>query len=264
MPRDSRTEPGPPLALLLDHGGVLVRSAKHPERLASFADSVLALAGGLTGLDRARVLHDIRAGRAAYREWKNGNVRRADPREITHRELWEEFIAADWPGQARAAVSAEAIPLCRALIQAESDRTVAPGMAEVLRLCQEHGIRVGVVSNTLTGSLNRELAVANGIAPYLAVQVYSDEIGLRKPGTQPILLAARALSTDPSDCWYVGDNYDRDVVCGIRAGVGRTVLMRPAAGRDPAVRPQPDVSVDDGHGLRELLHTALTEGTTHE
>ncbi|HUR06006.1 MAG TPA: HAD hydrolase-like protein [Nonomuraea sp.] len=30
---------------------------------------------------------------------------------------------------------------------------------------------------------------------------------------------------DPADAWYVGDNLDRDVVRGRRAGVGMTVLM---------------------------------------
>lgn len=262
MRRDSPARGGPPRALLLDHGGVLVRSVKHPERLPALADRVLALAGGLRGLERGRVLHDIRAGRAAYGHWKNGLARSTAPREVTHRELWTEFIAADWPEPARAAVSAEATELCRALVLAESDKTADPAMTEVLRLCKEHGIRTGVVSNTLTGSLNREMAAAGGIAPYLGVQVYSDEAGLRKPGPQLILLAAQALSTEPADCWYVGDNYDRDVVCGIRAGVGRTVLMRPEDRLEPAAHPQPDTVVHDGTGLLDLLRRAVT-GTDH-
>lgn len=253
----------PPRALLLDHGGVLARSVKRPERLPAFADQVLALAGGLAGLDRARVLHDIRAGRAAYGNWKNGTARSAAPREVTHRELWAEFIAADWPEPARAAVSAEATGLCRALVLAESDKTHDPAMVQVLRLCKEHGIRTGIVSNTLVGALNREMAAVGGLAPYLGVQAYSDETGHRKPGPELMLLAARALGTDPADCWYVGDNYDRDVVCGMRAGIGRTVLMRPEDRLDPAAHPQPDTVVHDGEGLLALLRSALPgPGTT--
>ncbi|MER7726297.1 HAD family hydrolase [Streptomyces sp. NPDC096323] len=258
MPRSTPARTGPPRALLLDHGGVLIRSVKRPERMPAFADRVLALAGGLTGLDRERVLHDIRAGRAAYGNWKNGTAREAAPREVTHREMWAEFIAADWPEAARAAVTAEATALCRGLVLAESDKAHDPAMVQVLRLCQEHGIRTGIVSNTLVGALNREMAAAGGIAPYLGVQVYSDETGHRKPGPHLLLLAARALGTDPADCWYVGDNYDRDVVCGIRAGVGRTVLLRPEARLDPAAYPQPDTVVHDGEGLLELLRSALT------
>ncbi|MGW1229798.1 HAD family hydrolase [Streptomyces sp. NPDC001478] len=249
---------GAPRALLLDHGGVLVRSVKRPERLPAFADQVLALAGGLAGLDRDRVLHDIRAGRAAYSRWKDGHARSAAPREVTHRELWTEFIAADWPEPARAAVSAEATGLCRALVAAESDKVLVPAVAEALRLCKEHGVRTGIVSNTLVGALNRERAAAVGVAAHLDVQVYSDETGHRKPGPELLLLAARALDTDPADCWYVGDNYDRDVLCGVRAGVGRTILMRPRDRLDPDARPRPDTVVHDGEGLLELLRTALT------
>ncbi|MEV5609531.1 HAD family hydrolase [Streptomyces sp. NPDC052225] len=248
----------PPRALLLDHGGVLVRSVQHPERMRDFAGRVLALLGPGAGLDHDTVLADIAAGRAAYRAWKNGLVRTGEPREIRHRELWEDFIAADWPTAARALVGAEAVPLCRELILAESDKTLAPGMPETLRLARAHGVRTGVVSNTLLGSLNRDMAERLGTAPCLDVQVYSDEIGLRKPAADTIRLAARALSVDPADCWYVGDNYDRDVLCGRRAGVGVTVLMRPAGRRDPAARPRPDVAVADGHGLYELLRAALT------
>ncbi|MFI7005485.1 HAD family hydrolase [Streptomyces sp. NPDC050145] len=251
-------EPRPPRALLLDHGGVLARSVKHPERLPAFADRVVALIGPGAGLDRDAVLADITAGRSAYRAWKNGHVRTVEPREIRHRELWEDFIAADWPPAARALVGAEAVPLCRELIVAEADKKLAPGMLDTLKLARAHGVRTGVVSNTLNGALNRDLAREFGTAPYLDVQVYSDESGLRKPAAEMILLAARALSVDPADCWYVGDNYDRDVLCGRRAGVGTTVLMRPADRCDAALGPQPDVQVSDGTELFELLRTALT------
>ncbi len=256
------TTPRPPRALLLDHGGVLMRSVKRPERLAAFADRVLALIGPGADLDRDTVLHDIRAGKAAYRQWKNGHVRTPRPREIRHRELWEDFVAADWPPAARALVGAEAVPLCRELTLAESDKTLAPGMLPTLRLARAYGVRTGVVSNTLIGALNRDLARRCGTHPYLDVQVYSDEIGLRKPAPETIRTAARALSVAPADCWYVGDTYDRDVLCGRRAGVGTTVLLRPPDRRGPHARPQPDVEVADGHGLLELLRNALMRKET--
>ncbi|MFF5338410.1 HAD family hydrolase [Streptomyces sp. NPDC013181] len=252
----------PPRALLLDHGGVLMRSVKHPERMAGFAARVHALTGPAPGLDRAAVLAGITAGRAAYRAWKNGLARTPEPREIRHRELWEDFIAADWPPAARALVGAEATWLCRELVLAESDRTVAPGMLDTLRLARRHGVRTGIVSNTLVGALNRDLARRFGTDPLLDVQVYSDETGRRKPDPEMIRLAARALSVAPSDCWYVGDHYDRDVVCGKRAGAGATILMRPADRRDPQARPRPDAEVADGTELLDLLRTALTHHDT--
>ena len=246
-----------PRAVLLDHGGVLIRSTKHPERLRDVAERVQAMVRPAGELDVEDILADIVAGKETYRAWKGGNGRRGRPREIRHRELWEDFIATDWPESARALVGAEATPLCRALITAESDRVVAPGMLDVLRFCRDHGVAAGIVSNTLVGALNREFATVTGTAPYLAVQVYSDEVGIRKPDPEAILLATRALGLDPADCWYVGDNYDRDVVCGRRAGVGRAILMRPPERLEPRTRPQPDSVVSDGHALLGLLRSAF-------
>ena len=248
-----------PRALLLDHGGVLARSTKHPERLPLIAERVHALltGAGCHGLDAAAVLADIRAGKAAYTAWKQGNVRRPRPPEVGHRELWTEFIGPDWPTQARAAVAAEATALCTALARAQTEKTLAPGMRDVLETCTGESIRVGVVSNTLVGTINRELERDWGTGRHLAVQVYSDEVGYRKPDPFLIRLAADALGLAPADCWYVGDTYDRDVVCGRRAGVGAPVLMLPADRRDPAVRPQPDVAVADGPELLGLLHHTL-------
>jgi FMN phosphatase YigB (HAD superfamily) len=64
-----------------------------------------------------------------------------------------------------------------------------------------------------------------------------------------------AAGADPADVWYVGDNHDRDVVCGARAGVGATVLMvsRSTAKTPYTVRQRPDATVDDPHGLLTLL-----------
>ena len=41
-----------------------------------------------------------------------------------------------------------------------------------------------------------------------------------------LVAAARALGVAPSDCWYVGDKPYRDLICGRRAGIGTSILMR--------------------------------------
>jgi N-acetyl-D-muramate 6-phosphate phosphatase len=247
-----------PKAVLLDHGGVIARSVKRPERVAALAQHVhdMIVAAGGEVLPVADIHADIRAGRAAYKAWKNGNGRRMGPREIRHRELWEEFIAADWPTSARTLVGVEATPLCRILVT-ESEKHLAEGMRDLFELCEGRGIKVGIVSNTLIGAANREHARVWGTEKYFAVQVHSDEVGIRKPDPEMILTACRALGLDPADCWYVGDNYDRDVLCGRRAGVGCAVLMRPQDRLDPAARPQPDLVVHDGVDLVEALRQVL-------
>lgn len=247
-----------PKAVLLDHGGVVARSTKRPERVVDLAQRIhdMIIAAGGEEVPVYAILRDIKAGRAAYKAWKNGNVRRMSPREIRHRELWEEFIASDWPEAARTLVGIEATPLCRALVS-ESEKQLAPGMRDLFELCEANGVATGLVSNTLIGAANREHARNWGTEKYFAVQVHSDEVGRRKPDPEMIWLATRSLGLDPIDVWYVGDNYDRDVLCGRRAGVGCAVLMRPAEKLDPEADPQPDLIVEDGVELHAVLRDVL-------
>jgi phosphoglycolate phosphatase-like HAD superfamily hydrolase len=95
----------------------------------------------------------------------------------------------------------------------------------------------------------------HGLDKRVVLQVYSDEVAVRKPNPEMIRIAARALDTDPGACWYVGDNYDRDVLCGRRAGVGAAILMeaRGTYDRPYIVQAEPDAVVADPDGLRELL-----------
>lgn len=81
-----------------------------------------------------------------------------------------------------------------------------------------------MVSNAHSGRSHRTLLREAGLEDHFGVQVYSDEVGIRKPHPEMIALAARALGTVPERCWYVGDTQDRDVVAGRRAGVAAVLL----------------------------------------
>jgi len=198
------------------------------------------------------ILDDIESGLAAWRSWKNSKSRPYAPRDVSHVEFWSDFVAADWPGRARDVVQTNASLLCYRLGELEADRALRPGSADLLRFADENGVLVGVVSNSLCGQVHRDAAEQSGAAPYLGVQIYSDECLVRKPNPEMIYLAARALDVRVERCWYVGDTIDRDVLCGHRAGVGCSVLM---VGEDTydipyKVRAEPDLVVQD---VPELL-----------
>lgn len=245
-------------ALLLDFGGVLVQTVKRPTWAAELAKDVHArlVNAGFDGLSAREVELDLRAGVAADRCWKDAMSRPFAPKEMTHRRFWGDFVAADWPPAPRELVMAEATALCKLMGELRQDREVRPGITELLAACRTSGIVVGVVSNALSGAVHRDFMTAHGLE--VAVQVYSDEVGVRKPNPEMIWIATRALGVEPAQAWYVGDNYDRDVVCGARAGVGATILMRSkSTDRVPyEVRQRPDAVVDDGFGLMTLLEEA--------
>ena len=134
-----------------------------------------------------------------------------------------------------------------------------PGIADLLDYATGREIPLAVVSNTLAGAAHRDFLAKAGVAHYFAVQIYSDEAGVRKPNPQMIWEATDALGVHASECWFVGDSRRRDVLCGRRADVRAAILMRSSRTgvEDAGDWPEPDATIDDGFGLLELLEAAV-------
>jgi FMN phosphatase YigB (HAD superfamily) len=242
-----------PSALLLDLGGVLADTRDRHEGLAPLFDEIQGLVRRSSGtvLGAQRIRADVDAGLRAYSQWKAAEGRRPRPREISYRELWAELIAADWPPPARSAVIAHASALCHLLDQCGKERRPMDGAQELLQTVTGLGVRTGIVSNSLAASGSRDFVRRAGLEPYIGVQVYSDEVGLRKPNPAIFRLVAEALDVDLAACWYVGDTWDRDVVGGRRAGVGRVILLEGSRTTDgDAATVAPDHRITH---LREIL-----------
>lgn len=249
-----------PRALLLDFGGVVVTTTGKPDwsdRLALEITARLHLVPGST-LPADRIATDIRNGAEADSRWKDAMSRPAEPRELTHREFWVDFVAADWPTAARAWVTVEATALCRRMGELRQHREARPGLVELLDEADKRGLPVGIVSNALSGTVHRDHLERNGLTDRFAVQVYSDEVGIRKPNPRILDLAAAALGVPISAAWYVGDNFDRDVLCARRAGAGAAILVEDKDTFCPPYPPQvaPDARLPDLFELRRLLDTA--------
>lgn len=249
-----------PRALLLDFGGVVVTGSPRPTWAAELAAEIRAdlVAAGGTTLDLDRIRTDVESGVVAEGHWKDAMSRPLEPRELTHREFWADFVAADWPAPALAFVTAEATALCRRMGELRQERTDRPGIHELLDAASTLRVPVAIVSNAQSGAVHRDHLQRRGLDKRVALQVYSDEVGIRKPHPGMITTATDALGVPVATAWYVGDNFDRDVLCGRRAGVGAAVLMEAAGTYDRPypVPVEPDAVVADPHGLRELLVAA--------
>ena len=86
----------------------------------------------------------------------------------------------------------------------------AQAMLESLR---EPGLKTGVVGNSWPDPARvlRADAERYGLAPLLDVQVWSEEVGARKPEPAIFLRALAELGVDPTDAMFVGDRLDTDV-----------------------------------------------------
>lgn len=248
-----------PRAILLDFGGVIFQTAKRPtgrEELAASLAQRLARAGSPVSADTLRA--SIDAGLAALKHWKHASSRRLEPREMTHREVVGDFLAADLPVAARAALVADAGEVLAELNTTLSTHTVRPGIRELVAEASNRGIALGIVSNAHSGRSHRDLLAAHGLSDAFGVQVYSDEVGMRKPHPGMIALAATALGVAPYEAWYAGDTQDRDVVAGRRAGVGAVVLTASHHTASPpfAIAERADAVFDTPEGLHAALVAA--------
>ncbi|WP_418275049.1 HAD family hydrolase [Isoptericola jiangsuensis] len=248
-----------PAALLLDFGGVVLTTSERAggtEEMARHLVDVLARAGHRRSA--AELAVHLRAGRTALGYWKNAASRRLEPVELDHRTIWREFYGSALTPAEREVLAGSAGELQHRLTRTLTDHTVRPGIRDLLATAAELGVPVGIVSNAHSGRAHREILADAGIADAFAVQVYSDEVGIRKPHPGMLDLAARALGTTPQDCWYVGDTFDRDVVAGRRAAAGAVILTRDHhTDRTPfAVGDSPDLELPDPRGLVDLLRDA--------
>jgi HAD superfamily hydrolase (TIGR01662 family) len=253
-----------PRALLLDFGGVVVSTTAREDWAQTLADTVLHLAAGAGfDLDRDLVEQSLRTGRSALSLWKNASSRRQEPRELAPGEIVEDFLLSDLPRPARRALALDAARILAAKSRAVSDHHVRPGIPELLALARDRGIGLGIVSNAHAGGAHREILREKGLDGYVGVQVYSDEVGIRKPHPGMIRLAAEALGADPHETWYVGDTVDRDVVAGRRAGAGRVIITRDRRTDHPPfpVADTPDLILDTPAGLLDELRRTVPAGT---
>ncbi|MFP7761966.1 HAD family hydrolase [Marisediminicola sp. LYQ85] len=216
-----------PDALLLDFGGVLFQTTKRPTGRRDAAELLHAeLAAVGHDVSSAELHRALDAGLRALKDWKNSAGRRREPVELAPREIWTDFLASDLPDAVRATLAADAAGLLDRITPVLSDHEVRPGVVELLECAAELSIPVGIVSNAHSGRAHRALLERHGLSSHIGVQIYSDEVGMRKPHPGMVQLAATALGTTAERCWFVGDTVDRDVVAGRRASVGAVVLTR--------------------------------------
>lgn len=250
-----------PRALLLDFGGVVVDTEPRPNWTQQLSTEVHRelVAAGCDEMSCAEIEIDIDAGQRADSAWKNAMSRPKYPAEMTPDQFWGQLVAADWQQTAREVVLDRAAQWCKRMGELRSKRSVRTGMDALLTTATNAEIPVGIVSNALSGAVHREFLVDIGWQDRFALQLYSDEVGIRKPNPEILHMAARALDLDASEAWYVGDKLDRDVVCGRRAGAGAVVLMESGSTHDRLYTPrdQPDAVVTDPQGLLTLLQGEL-------
>jgi len=249
--------PWRPRALLLDFHGVIAESTSERGTSEAEVDGFVARLHELVdaAVPPELIAADLEAGFRAYGHWRDAMARPYAPAEITHARFWADFVCADWPAPARAAVLARATELVYAWATRVPALRLREGVMDVLEAASADGIPVAVVSNTLCGAAFRDFLAGAGLGQRFAAQIYSDEAGVRKPNPALVLAATDAIGVAPEYAWFVGDTPLRDVLAARRAGVGLAVLVRSGHQPDmpPDPRATPDLIVDSMLDIHRLL-----------
>ncbi len=101
-----------------------------------------------------------------------------------------------------------------------------PDSIEALERIKRLPVKVGVVSNSRSDWMVREVTTRLGLAPYFDAVVTSAESRIRKPGTKPFLKALKTLNVRRQETVMVGDTFKTDIVGAKRLGMRAILVLR--------------------------------------
>ncbi len=105
-----------------------------------------------------------------------------------------------------------------------NDYTLYPDTIPTLAWLKEHGFKIGLISNCVTGT--REQLDDLGIAQYCDAIVLSFEAGFMKPEADIFVQALREIDVQPADAIMVGDKVWQDMEGAQSAGIKGILLDR--------------------------------------
>lgn len=219
-----------PPALVFDLDGTLVDSA--PD-LTAVLNWILAREGH-AAVGESQVRHMVgRGARHLITQAMNAAGHMPDETELTR--LFNDFIA--YYGEHIA------------------DRSVAfEGVVEVLDICRQHGVIMGVCTNK-SEVLSCQLLDALNLSSYFNVVVGGDSLPVRKPDPMHLLKTMEAMKVTPRDTVMVGDSIS-DVSAARGAGVP-VVGVTFGYTDTPIAELNPDIVIDRFADLPQALARIL-------
>jgi putative hydrolase of the HAD superfamily len=127
-----------------------------------------------------------------------------------------------------------------------------PGAEETLRELRERGIPTALVS--MCAPDTPAMWRASPLGGLVDVEVFSCEVGLRKPDPGIYLAATGRLGVDPTGCLYVGDGAYRELTGAAAVGMRAVLIRDPADAEVEALRPEAEEwSGESVEHLREVI-----------
>lgn len=248
-------------AVVFDMGGVIHTTKIYPEKHLQFAyDTIKYLSQyGINIPDSPEVFAEKLNISDKNRRLHNEKTLRDTP----PLEAWVDFYLKEY-GVLSKKVFPIADELCVRWSRDRGQDFPREGLLECLSNLRNQGMRLGVISNTLSQTYVHTKLSEYGTSKYFEYILLSSVCGLRKPDTKIFDLCQETLALPKNELAYVGDTISRDVI-GVR-NAGWQMMIRiahPEAKADTLEREQalekngykPDYYIKNLSEIPEIIKT---------
>lgn len=207
-------------AVVFDMGGVVHTVKPSPKKQLAFAKSVIQLLDerGLHILDSPEVFDQKLMRADAARKADNEKF----VRETSALDSWTEYYLKEY-GATREQIFPIAEELCLRWCRDRTEDSPREGLLDCTQGLYREGMRLGVISNTLSRTNAPTLLCKYGVSGFFEYVLLSSVCGLHKPDARIFDLCRTTMGLAKEEMAYVGDTISRDVI-GVRNAGWRLMI----------------------------------------
>ena len=187
-------------------------------------------------------------------------------RELPPHLIWKDYILRDFNiGENEIQKIAENLSFTFDYIR--KDNNPRNNLHEMLDKLRSMGMKLGIITNTISMSFADHILKEYGVLPYFQVIVKSCEFGTRKPHPDIFRHAMELIGSSKETTCYVGDTISRDVIGSRNAELAMSIriINKSIFHRDKAFQgadaPKADFEIDDLIEIPGIIETFNKERT---
>jgi putative hydrolase of the HAD superfamily len=169
-------------------------------------------------------------------------------------EIWTRWMLPDLPADQIAPLADQLTTLWR---NSRGRHVPRPDVKPTVIELYNRGYILGIITNTISETEIPAWLEADDLAQYFTAVILSSKFGRRKPDPYIYSEASYVARVRPSNCAYVGDNPEHDIMGAQQAGFGMVIILtQPAAsGKEiPTIQRKPDRVIKE---IKDLLDIFL-------
>ncbi|MEO0255032.1 MAG: HAD family hydrolase [candidate division WOR-3 bacterium] len=97
---------------------------------------------------------------------------------------------------------------------------------EVIKILKERGFKLGIVSNTPGGNVEKKILEDAGISSFFDIMLFSSFEGVRKPHPEIFMKVINFFKIKPEELLHIGDTPELDIEGPLKIGA-RAILWNP-------------------------------------